>query len=244
MNAIILAAGLGTRLRPLTNDRPKAMVEVAGAPMLQHLICKMKNAGFKHIVINVHYMAEQIIDFLQRNNSFGIRIDVSDERNMLLDTGGGIAHALRFFEDDMPVLVHNVDVISDVNLREIYSLSDGCDTLLLVQKRTSSRMLYFDEKMALKGWMNMKSGEKMSPFNDFSPERFSPYAFSGIHVINKRIAQQMREKKGAFPLIPFYLNSANKADIRGVLFPQFCKWVDAGTPESLERASEILKTII
>ena len=150
MNAIILAAGLGTRLRPLTDDRPKALVEVGGASMLQHLICKMKRAGFTHIVVNVHYMGEQIIDFLQRNDSFGIRIDVSDERDLLLDTGGGIARALRFFDNEKPVLVHNVDVISNINLGKIYSLACECDTLLLVQQRNSSRMLYFNENMALK----------------------------------------------------------------------------------------------
>lgn len=240
MNAIILAAGLGTRLRPLTDDRPKALVEVAGVSMLQHLICKMKLAGFTHIVVNVHYMGEQIIDFLRRNDSFGIRIDVSDERDLLLDTGGGIARALRFFDDDRPVLVHNVDVISDVNLGAIYSLAEESDTMLLVQRRSSSRMLYFDDNMALAGWMNLKNGEKKSPFTDFSPERFASYAFSGIHVINSRMAHRMKEVEGAFPLIPFYLENAACMNVRATLFPETCRWVDAGTPEALERAAEIL----
>ncbi|MBR5511788.1 MAG: nucleotidyltransferase family protein [Bacteroidaceae bacterium] len=241
MNAIILAAGLGTRLRPLTDARPKALVEVAGASMLQHLILKMKCAGFTHIVVNVHYMSEQIIDFLQRNDSFGIRIDVSDERNLLLDTGGGIARALSFFDDEKPVLVHNVDVISDVNLGELYASAEGCDTLLLVQKRSSSRMLFFDEQMALAGWMNMKSGEKRSPFHDFAPENFTPYAFSGIHVINDAMARRMKETDGAFPLIPFYLENAARMSVKAALFPDTCRWVDAGTPEALERAADILK---
>lgn len=240
MNAIILAAGLGTRLRPLTDNRPKALVEVAGASMLQHLICKMKLAGFTHIVVNVHYMGEQIIDFLQRNNSFGIRIDVSDERDLLLDTGGGIARALRLFDDGKPVLVHNVDVVSDVDLGAIYSLAEGCDTLLLVQRRNSSRMLYFDDNMALAGWMNVKSGEKRSPFPDFSPERFIPYAFSGIHVINNSMVHRMKGVEGAFPLIPFYLENADSMSVRATLFPERGMWVDAGTPEALERAAEIL----
>ncbi len=243
MNAVILAAGLGTRLRPLTDNRPKALVEVAGVSMLQHLICKMKLAGFTHIVVNVHYMGEQIIDFLQRNGSFGIKIDVSDERDLLLDTGGGIAHALRFFDDDRPVLVHNVDVVSDVDLNEIYSLGEGCDTLLLVQRRNSSRMLYFDDNMALAGWMNVKTGEKKSPFPDFSPERFASYAFSGIHVINSAMARMMKEVDGAFPLIPFYLENAARMNVRATLFPDSGSWVDAGTPEALERAAEILNNI-
>ena len=243
MNGVILAAGLGTRLRPLTDDRPKALVEVAGASILQHLIYKMKSVGFTHIVVNVHYMGEQIIEFLKRNDSFGIRIDVSDERDLLLDTGGGIARALRFFDDDKPVLVHNVDVVSDINLGEIYSLAEGSDTLLLVQNRNSSRMLYFDDNMSLKGWMNLKSGEKKSPFLDFSPEKYAPYAFSGIHVINSAMARKMKDVEGAFPLIPFYLENADSMNIRATLFPEKGRWVDAGTPEALERATEILKNI-
>lgn len=240
MNAIILAAGLGTRLRPLTDDRPKALVDVAGASMLQHLICKMKRAGFTHIVVNVHYMGEQIIDFLRRNDSFGIRIDVSDERDLLLDTGGGIARALKVFDDEKPVLVHNVDIISDINLGKIYSLAEGSDTLLLVQNRNSSRMLFFDEDMTLAGWMNMKSREKKSPLLDFSPEKFSAYAFSGIHVINSTMSRKMKEVDGAFPLIPFYLDNAARMCIKATLFPETARWVDAGTPEALDRAADIL----
>lgn len=241
MNAIILAAGLGTRLRPLTNDKPKALVELEGKPMLEHLMLKMKRSGFKHVVINVHYKGETIMDFINKNNGFGIKTDISDEREMLLDTGGGIAHALSYFDDDNPVLVHNVDIICNADLTNLYESSKHNDVLLMVQKRQSSRMLYFDDAMNLSGWMNLKSGEKKSPFENFIPENFSSYAFSGIHVINTRMIQCLKKQTEAFPLIPFYLSLADKMNIKGTLFSQNEEWVDAGTTESLYLAEQIIK---
>ena len=116
MNAIILAAGLGTRLRPLTDNTPKALVEVGGKTMLEHQILKLKKAGFNNIVINIHYFGEQIIEFLERNNNFGLNIKISDERDLLLDTGGGIAKAGKMFDNDSPILVHNVDIFTNLDL--------------------------------------------------------------------------------------------------------------------------------
>ncbi|MBQ3681272.1 MAG: NTP transferase domain-containing protein, partial [Paludibacteraceae bacterium] len=118
MKAMIFAAGLGTRLKPLTDDRPKAMVEVNGKPLIQHIIEKLTANGFDEIIVNVHHFAEQIIDFLRENNNFGIRIEISDERGMLLETGGGIKKAAHFFDDGKPFLVHNVDIFSNADLRE------------------------------------------------------------------------------------------------------------------------------
>ena len=240
MNAIILAAGLGTRLRPLTDDRPKALVEVAGVPMLEHQIKKLRAAGFKRIVVNVHYMAQQIVDFLAEKDNFGIEILVSDESNLLLDTGGGIARAAAMLGSNEPVLVHNVDVFSSVDLAGLYRRAMDCDALLLVQERESSRMLYFGDDMRLAGWKNMKTGEKKSPFEGFCEGDYSPYAFSGIHVLGSGLMRRMPAGE-AFPLIPFYLSQAGSLNIKGELFPSSGSWVDAGRVGDLGRAAEIVK---
>lgn len=240
MNAIILAAGLGTRLRPLTDDCPKALVQVAGRPMLEWQILKLKDAGFENIVVNVHYLGRQIVDFLSRMNNFGLNIMVSDERDLLLDTGGGIARAGRMFDNDAPVLVHNVDVFTDIDLGRVYRDAWQYDAMLVVQRRCSSRMLYFDDDMRLRGWMNKKTGETKSSFEGFVPENYGEYAFSGVHVFGKRALQAMGSGDRAFPLIPFYLSAAVELDIRGVLFPEQASWVDAGTPKSLVEAERIV----
>ena len=143
MNAIILAAGLGTRLRPLTDNTPKALVEVGGKTMLEHQILNLKKAGVTNIVINIHYFGEQIIEFLKRNNNFGLNIKISDERELLLDTGGGIAKAGSLFENDAPILVHNVDIFTNVDLKKIYSECDKYDVMLVTEKPRSNRVLYF-----------------------------------------------------------------------------------------------------
>ena len=153
---MIFAAGLGTRLKPLTDDRPKAMVEVNGKPLIQHIIEKLTANGFDEIIVNVHHFAEQIIDFLHENNNFGIRIEISDERGMLLETGGGIKKAAHFFDDGKPFLVHNVDIFSNADLRELYNhhIESSSAATLLVSDRKSSRNLLFNDDMRLCGWQN------------------------------------------------------------------------------------------
>lgn len=240
MNAVILAAGLGTRLRPLTDDRPKALVEVAGLSMLEHQILHLRAAGFNRIVVNVHYMGQMIVDFLASKGNFGIDVQVSDESDLLLDTGGGIARAAAMFGSDEPVLVHNVDVFSNAPLAQLYERAKGCDALLLVQERSSSRMLYFDDAMRLAGWKNIKSGEVKSPYEGFCESNFLPYAFSGIHILGAGAFEKMPRGE-AFPLIPFYLSQAVELNIKGELFPCDGSWVDAGRPDDLERAAEIVR---
>ena len=147
MKAMIFAAGLGSRLKPLTDTMPKALVPVAGCPMLEHVILKLKASGFTEIVINIHHFGEQIIDFLKTNNDFGLTIHISDERDRLLDTGGGIRKARLFFENSgEPFLVHNVDILSDMNLKELYDshMQSGSVATLLASRRTTSRYLLFD----------------------------------------------------------------------------------------------------
>ncbi len=141
---MIFAAGLGSRLKPLTDTMPKALVPVAGRPMLEHVILKLKASGFTEIVINIHHFGEQIIDFLKANDNFGLTIHISDEREQLLDTGGGVRKACTFFEhSDEPFLVHNVDILSDVDLKELYDyhLQNGSVATLLVSRRKTSRYL-------------------------------------------------------------------------------------------------------
>ena len=146
MKAMIFAAGLGTRLRPLTDTLPKALVPISGKPLLQHTIEKLKRAGFDEIIINIHHFGQQIIDFVAENQSFGIRIEFSDERDKLLDTGGGIKKAAWFFNDGEPFLVHNVDILSNIDLRELLAFQKGSSSVatLVCSKRQTSRYLLFE----------------------------------------------------------------------------------------------------
>ena len=262
MNALILAAGLGTRLRPLTDSLPKALVPVAGRPMLEHQILKLKAAGFDHIVVNVHHFGEKIIDFIGENREFGIRIDISDEREKLLDTGGAVRQACRFFAGSRePILVHNVDVFSDAPLAEFYSAcqadDDVRDAALVVSKRETSRYLAFDERGRLVGWKKVRTGEVKTPFPELRPAlealNYSPqplrsdekgidlWAFSGIHVISSSLAPRLEAFGEAFSIIDFYLAAAGDgADIRAYA-PSGLRLVDAGKTDTLPLAAELLR---
>lgn len=236
MQAMILAAGLGTRLRPWTLHHPKALVPVGGVPMLERVIMRLKDQGFGKIVVNVHHFADQIEAFLSAND-FGVEIAVSDERGLLLDTGGAILHAAPLF-DSGPVLVHNVDILSNADLSglvRVHTLS-GADSTLLVSGRKSSRKLIFDEGMRLCGWHDLKE-------NVYKPEEFiwkegcREYAFSGIHVVGERALEEMRrrEPEPKFSIIDFLLSSRHKCKVRGYL-QEGLELIDIGKPETLERA--------
>lgn len=241
MKAMIFAAGLGTRLKPLTDRVPKALLPLAGRPMLEHVILKLKAAGFDELVINIHHHGQQIIDFLKRQNDFGIRIAISDERDYLLDTGGAIKKAARFLEGDEPFLVHNVDILSDVDLHALYREHCRQNPLatLLVSERQTSRYLLFDKKNRLCGWLNKQTGETKSYYPDFSPEMYTPYAFGGIHVLSPRIFDWLDEWTGKFPVINFYLSIAAKADILAYPVPGL-QLLDIGKPETLAEADILL----
>lgn len=242
MNAMIFAAGLGTRLRPLTNDRPKALVEVAGKSLLEHNIERLKHAGFDHIVVNVHHFGQQIIDFLHANDNFGIDIQVSDERDLLLDTGGGIRKALSLFAEPSPILIHNVDIISDIDLTALYrahldcaTSERGCGATLAINQRKTSRYLMFDHESRLCGWTNISTGE-------IKGDEGAQYAFSGIHVVDPQLFPLLAScEEGPFPIIPFYLDVCKRLDLLGVDVTKN-RWVDCGKPESLTKAEEILTT--
>lgn len=239
MKAMIFAAGLGTRLRPLTDNCPKALVKIGDKPLLQHVIERLKASGFDDIVVNVHHFAPMIKDFLKANGDFDVRITVSDESDCLLDTGGGILKASGFFGNE-PVLVHNVDILSDVDLREMYDThcASHNDATLLVASRDTSRYLLFDDKSLMSGWTNVKTGEVLPAGLDAT--KFQALAFSGIHVISPSLIAALAEyaTEEVFPIIPFYVASCRDYKIYGYKPAGDYRWLDVGKPDSLAKAEE------
>src|SRR5690554_4520418 len=241
MKAMIFAAGLGTRLKPMTNTIPKALVSVGGKPLLQHTIEKLKGAGFDEIIINLHHFPEQIIDFVEANNHFGIRIEYSDEREKLLNTGGAIKKASWFFDDNEPLLIHNVDILSNLDLEWIIDRHREQQTMatLVCSQRKTSRYLFFDESDRLKGWMNEKTGARKSPFSDFKPKKHQKLAFSGIHIIEPTIVELMKDWPGTFSIIDFYLEMCRDHTITSSVPPHF-QMIDVGKPEAMIEAESFL----
>ena len=238
---MIFAAGIGSRLRPITDRIPKALVPVGGVPMLQRTLLKLQAAGFDDITINIHHFGQQIIDFLQANNNFGINIHISDERDELLDTGGGILKARPFLDGDEPFLVHNVDILSDINLRSVYDehVASGADATLLVSERTTTRKLLFDADMRLHGWLNHATGEVKPDGFTFDPQCYRELAFEGIHVISPTLFRHMGEAtewQGKFSIIPFYLSVCQRLTLHGHELKNIT-WFDIGKPETLDQAN-------
>lgn len=245
MKAMIFAAGLGSRLKPLTDHMPKALVSVGGRPMLEHVILKLKNSGFTEIVINIHHFGEQIIRFLQANDNFGVTIHISDERNCLLDTGGGIKKASVFFKGDEPFLVHNVDILSNTDLKALYlhHLNGKSDATLLVSPRMTSRYLLFDTDNRLQGWLNKTTGETKPQGFIHAPGLYKEYAFSGIHVLSPSIFHYMDGQwTGKFSITDFYLQNCHKATIKGYPDPHL-RLMDIGKPETLAQAEQFINTM-
>lgn len=236
MKAMILAAGLGTRLGALTADKPKALVEVNGKPMLEHVVENLKSYGITEIIVNVHHFGGQIIDFLKQNNNFGIRIEVSNESDALLDTGGGLMKASYFFDDGKPFLVHNVDVLSrtDLHKLEIYHTHIKSLATLVIKKRETSRYLLVDKYQLLCGWKNTKTGEKIVVRYG---EKLTEAAFSGIQILNPAIFK-LCTKKGKFSLTELYLDLA--AEHKIVVYNDCALWFDLGKPENIEEAEKSL----
>lgn len=246
--AMIFAAGLGTRLRPLTDTRPKALVEVGGKPLLWHVLTKMKNAGFERVVVNVHHFARQIVDYLGEND-FGMNISISDESSQLLETGGGIKHARPLFSDDSPVLVHNVDILSNANFEWFMRqhLPEE-DAVLLVSKRQTKRYLLFDNAMRLMGWVNKETGEVKSPYEyvrrtglSQHGEPFNEYAFSGIHSFSPSLFPLMDRFPERFSIIDFYLSTCHRSRIVGVPKADL-QLLDVGKTDSLAQAENFINS--
>lgn len=242
MKAMIFAAGLGTRLRPLTNDRPKALVEVNDMPLLEIVIRRLKHFGFQDIIINIHHFGDLIVDFLKKKNNFGIKIEISDERDLLLETGGGLKKAAWFFDKETPFLVCNADILTDLDLKKFYDFhlkNNGLATLA-VRNRPTSRYLLFDENNhELAGWTNEKTGEyKWSKLTQKVLKR----AFSGIHIIDPKIFELM-PNKDKFSIIEVYLEAAKNHSIFGYLHDEDI-WLDVGKPESLAKAKGIISSVL
>ena len=210
MKAMILAAGLGTRLRPLTDDRPKALVEIAGRTLLEITLSRLRAFGIREVIINVHHFADMILEYLKANDNFGMRIEVSREE-VLLDTGGGLKKAAYFFLEDSsrleePFILHNVDVISTIDLRRMVQFHTENQALatLAVQDRETSRYLLFDEQLQLCG---RRSGRDQKTELVRPSQQVQALAFSGIHVISPRLLAMMTEE-GVFSIITSYLRLA------------------------------------
>lgn len=241
MKAMIFAAGLGTRLKPVTDTIPKALVPVNGKPLLEHIILKIRDAGFEEIMVNVHHFPDQIIDFIERNKQFGIRIAISDERQNLLETGGGIKKARWFFDDDQPFLVHNVDILSNLDLKELYSnhLSKKALATLTVSERNTFRYFMFDKSMSLEGWINEKTGETKP--SGFTPDsQHIKLAFSGIQVLSPEVFEWMNHEDDKFSITDFYLKHASSGKIKGFV-PENYQMLDIGKIDILDTANDFLK---
>lgn len=214
---MIFAAGLGTRLKPLTDTMPKALVSVGGQTLLQRTIQKLAHAGVKRIVINVHHFSEQIKSYLDTHRNFGLDILVSDESDGLLETGGGIKKAQPLFLPEGNILIHNVDILSNVDLQHFYAQQEHSDALLLVSERKTKRYLLFNDDMRLVGWTNIETGEIKSPYADLNLQKCRMYAFSGIHSFAPSLFGAMSDFPDKFAIVDFYLKMCSQFDIHGVV---------------------------
>lgn len=241
MRAMILAAGFGTRLKPLTESTPKALIKIKDKTLLELQINKLKSEGFNQIIINVHHFADKVKDYLKQNNFFDCSIEISDESEKLLETGGGLKKAAHFFSDGKPFLVYNVDILSNISLKKLieFHLALKGIATLAVQNRESSRKFLFDKSNILCGWLNEKSGKKIITRDEQS--EFFPYSFSGIQVVDPKIFKYFPDKD-IFSLVELYLTAANREKIIGYVHNKD-EWIDFGKMENLSEAERVFDRI-
>lgn len=241
MKAMIFAAGLGTRLRPLTDNKPKALVEINGKTLLEITIQKLKTAGFNSIVVNVHHFSGLVIDFLKKNNNFDLDIQISDETDLLLDTGGGLKKAASLLGTEEPVLIHNVDIVSSIDIGKLYIQHCQSSALatLATMERDSSRQLLVNNKEILCGWQNKSTGEKK--ISRPSEKELNPISYCGIAVVNPQFLT-MIEENGVFSIIDVYLRLAKSYDIQTAK-QENINWSDVGTVESLKKLEKLLNQL-
>lgn len=240
MKAMVFAAGLGTRLKPITDSMPKALVPVCGEPLLGHVLRKLVASGYDDIVVNVHHFAGQIREYLD-SHDFGVRISVSDESDLLRETGGAVRHARPLLEGGGNFLIHNVDIISDLDLQWF---RNACRpealATLLVSDRQTQRYFLFDDSMRLVGWTNLASGEVRSPYPGLDAGKCRRLAFAGIHNISPRIFEVF-DSYGCperFSIVDFYLRACAEYPIYGVV-PENLTLVDVGKLDSLALAEQL-----
>jgi len=234
---MIFAAGLGTRLKSYTKNNPKALLEINNKPLLRYVIDNLSNYNFSKIIINVHHFSEQIIKYLDSIDYPNIEIIISDESNLLLDTGGGLKFASRHFKNADNILLHNVDVISNINIEKLWETHVKSDNIatIAVKNRETSRYFLFNDNYLLRGWEDRKTGKKILCSN----ENLNAFAFSGIHVVSGKIFKlfPIREK---FSITDFYLQICSQKNIYGYVHNDDL-WVDVGKPENISAAEKILK---
>lgn len=244
MKALIFAAGLGTRLKPITDTLPKALVPVCGKPLIEHVARKLKASGVESAVVNVHHFADMIEEWADGQDI--MPMEVSDEREMLLETGGGVLHARPYLEGCGHFLIHNVDIISDLDIGWLASqIRPDAMATLLVSDRVTSRYLLFDpETMRLKGWTNVSTGEVRSPYVDLDVTRCRRLAFSGIHIMSDTVFEALEEyaeshgldsRNPRFPIMDFYISACASHEIRGVEAHDL-HLVDVGKLDTIEIA--------
>jgi NDP-sugar pyrophosphorylase family protein len=243
MQALLFAAGLGTRLRPYTDDRPKALVEVAGIPLLQLHLERLSTAGFTRVVVNIHHFADRMEAFL-RSREWGMEVLISDERDLLLETGGGLLKAMPHFGDAQQLLLINVDVLTNLDLRGLWQshISQGAEATLASRDRKSSRVLLWDDQLRLSGWRNTEKSEERIVRPDAGA--LTPLAFSGVHILSADLVRRMAllplAQQRKFSITDAYLDLAGQgADIRAFRHDTDF-WMDVGRPEHLEQAAQHL----
>jgi NDP-sugar pyrophosphorylase family protein len=234
---MIFAAGLGTRLKPFTDFMPKALVPVAGKPLLEHVAVKLRDAGCEQIVVNVHHFPEQIIDFLDKNHNFDTDIRISDESDLLLDTGGGLRKAAHFFDDGKAFIVHNVDILSNLDLGALYKYHTAAQSLatIVASSRETQRYFLFDGRRRLRGWTNIRTGE-VKPAGAINPNDYQKLAFAGIQVVSPNVFDLMGGFPETFSITDFYIKNAGNAEIRAYV-PENFKMMDVGKTETLKQAN-------
>ena len=247
--AMILAAGLGTRLKPLTDTMPKALVPVGGRPLLDINIRRLMAQGYDRFVVNIHHFAEQIVDYVSQQD-YAPLVHFSDESAQLLETGGGLKKAQQLFHDDTPILIHNVDILDNVNYDWFARQHQPDeDAVLLVSRRQTKRYLLFDNAMHLMGWKNIETGEIKSPYEyvrrtglSQHGEPLNMFAFSGIHSFSPRLFPLMERFPERFPIIDFYLSVCHRAPIVG-LVKNDLRLMDVGKLDTLDQAENFLNSL-
>lgn len=241
MNAMLFAAGMGTRLKPLTDTMPKALVQIGGKPLIDIALHRLKKAGAERVVVNVHHFADQIERHLA-GRDYGLDIVLSDERAKLLDTGGGLRHAATLLAapgDERPLLIHNVDILSNADLATFYGAHMHDAAALLVSSRSTSRYLLFDDALCLKGWLNVQTGEVRSPFPGICPERLHRFAFAGIHTFSPRLFPLLDDFPEKFSITDFYLSVCARVPIRAHVATDL-RLLDVGKLDTLQKADYFL----
>lgn len=246
---MILAAGLGTRLKPLTDTMPKALVPVNGTPLLDLNIRRLMEQGYDRFVVNIHHFAQQIVDYV-RQQDYAPLVHFSDETAQLLETGGGLKKAQNLFRDDEPILIHNVDILDNVDYEWFARQHQPDeDAVLLVSQRKTKRYLLFDNAMHLMGWKNIETGEIKSPYEyvrrtglSQHGESLNMFAFSGIHSFSPRLFSLMDRFPDRFPIIDFYLSVCHRSPIVG-LVKQDLQIMDVGKIETLDQAEKFIQSI-